>query len=121
MIVLDQQVEETVMHHLSSFQAGDMNAVMSDYTDNSKLITPTAVLSGRNEIRQFLTELSTHFPVGESVFNLEKFIVDENLAYIVWNAKTPTLEISLASDTFIIKEGKILKQTFIGKMRELNK
>ena len=121
MTTLSELVEQTVMHHLNSFQAADMNAVMSDYTDHSKLITPTAVLSGEKEIRQFLTELSTYFIVGESVINMEKFIVDDNLVYIVWNAKTPTLELSLASDTFIIENGKILKQTFVGIMRELKK
>ncbi len=119
MTALYEQVEQTIMHHLSSFQAADLKEVMSDYTDNSKLVTPTAVLSGKDEISQFLTELSTHFPVGKSQINLEKLIVDDNLAYIVWNAKTPTLEVSMASDTFIIEEGKILKQTFIGKMQEL--
>lgn len=117
-IMLETQVKEIIMHHLSSFQANDMDEVMSDYTDDSKLITPTQVLSGKTEIRNFLTELSTHFPVGQSKINLENLVVDHKLAYIVWNAKTPTIEVSLASDTFIIEEGKIHQQTFIGQIQE---
>ena len=117
--MLEQQVKEVIMHHLSSFQANDMDEVMSDYTEESKLITPTQVLSGKTEIRNFLTELSTHFPVGQSEINLENLVIDDKLAYIVWNAKTPTLDISLASDTFIIEEGKIHQQTFIGQMQEV--
>jgi len=116
--MLETQIKEIIMHHLSSFQANDMDEVMFDYTDDSKLITPTQVLSGKTEIRNFLTALSTHFPEGQSKINLENIVIDNKLAYIVWNAKTPTLEVSLASDKFIIEEGKIHQQTFIGQMQE---
>lgn len=121
MTASDNKVEHLIMHHLSSFQTGDIDAIMSDYTENSKLITPTAVLSGKKEIRKFLSELLILLPVGESAINLEKLIVDEDLAYIVWNAKAPAVEVSFASDTFIIKGQKILKQTFIGNMQEPGK
>lgn len=116
---MNNQVEEIVLHHLSSFLAADINEVMTDYTENSKLITPNDVLSGKKEIMQFLSKLATHFPVGASNVKLERLITDENLAYIIWNAKTPTLEVNLASDTFLIEDGKILKQTFVGNIEEL--
>ncbi len=117
----DNKTEQVVIHHLSSFQAGDMDAVMSDYTENAKLITPTAVLSGKKEIREFLSGLLVLLPAGKSEINLEKLTVDDDLAYIVWNAKAPAIEVPMASDTFVIKGGKIHKQTFIGDMQEPGK
>jgi hypothetical protein len=43
---------------------------------------------------------------------MDKMIIENELAYIVWHAKTPTIEIPLGTDTFIIKSGKIKRQTF---------
>jgi hypothetical protein len=36
--------------------------------------------------------------------------------YLVWKAKTPSLHVPMGSDTFIIKDGKISQQTFVGQL-----
>jgi hypothetical protein len=51
---------------------------------------------------------SLHYPI--------KVIVNDGLAFITWHAKTPSLDVSLGSDTFIIKDGKISQQTFVGQL-----
>ena len=111
---------KVVVHHLTSFQENDLDAVMEDYTEESVIITQDASYRGLDEIRGFLTGLSTHFPKGKSELVLDKMVSEGELTYIVWHAKTPTLNVTLGSDTFIIKNGKITQQTFAGLMQFLN-
>lgn len=112
----NQVVENIIQHHLVSFQQADIDAVMSDYSENAQLITPEHEFKGREEIRGFITELSKHFPTGQSEINLEKLTTVDQLGFIVWNAKTPSVDVHSASDTFVIEDGKISYQTFAGDL-----
>ena len=42
--------------------------------------------------------------------------VDGNTAYIVWKAETADNRFELGTDTFIVQNGKIVTQTFAGKI-----
>ena len=106
--------ETVIMHHLSSFQNNDLEAVISDYTDQSVLITQAATYTGIEEIRGFFTGLVIHFPKGKSEFELDKITYSDDMVYIVWHAKTPSLSVPIGSDTFMVKKGKIQQQTFVG-------
>ena len=106
-----------LIHHLNSFQNNDLKALMSDYTNKSVLVTQAATYRGLNEIEVFFIDLIKHFPSQKASFELDKMEVDDEMVYIVWHANTPSLEVPLGSDTFIIKEGKIYKQTFVGQMK----
>ena len=103
------------MHHLSSFVENDLDAVISDYTDESILITPDSIYMGPAEIRAFFVGLMVHFPKGQSSFELDKIVAKDEMVYIVWHAKTPSVTVPLASDTFVLRGGKIHQQTFIGE------
>src|SRR4051812_7404372 len=91
-----------LVRHLNSFMHNDLQAVMLDYTDKSLLITQDATYTGLNEIKEFFTNLMIHFPKQESKFELDKMIVKDELGFIVWHANTPSLIVSLGTDTFII-------------------
>jgi predicted SnoaL-like aldol condensation-catalyzing enzyme len=108
------------MRHLSSFQENNLQAVMSDYTNESVLITQDATYEGPDEIMAFFTSLIAQFPKQKSSFELDKIVVNGELVYIVWHGKTPSLDVPFATDTFIIKDGKIHQQTFAGQIRSNN-
>jgi len=114
---LNDTSRNVVMHHLSSFLDNDLEAVMSDYTNKSVLITQVATYTGLVEIKAFIAGLITHFPKLRSSLELDKIVINDGLVYIVWHAKTPTLEVALGSDTFIIKDGSIYRQTFAGELK----
>ena len=105
--------KDIIMHHLTSFQNNDLEAVVRDYTDESVLITQNETYKGIKAIRQFFTGLMKYFPKQKSSFDLDKIVVNDGLVYIVWHAKTPSLTIGLGSDTFVIKDGKIFQQTYV--------
>ncbi len=106
-----------ILHHLASFQENDLEAVMSDYTKESVLITQDATYRGPEEIKVFFANLMMHFPKSTSNFTLDKVVANNELVYIVWHATTPSLEAPIGTDTFIIKDGKIYQQTFAGQMK----
>ena len=111
-----KNAESVLMHHLSSFQENDLESVMSDYTNESVLITADATYTGLKEISNFFTDLIPHFPKQQSILEIKKMVVQDGLAFIVWQAKTPSLYVSFGSDTFFIKKGKIFQQTFVCQM-----
>ena len=108
----DEITQLVLDHHLEAIHDNDLEAVISDYTDDSMIITPEATLTGLEEIRAFFVAILPAFPTEGTTFVLDKTVVEGEIAYIVWHADTPTLEAPFGTDTFIVKEGKISLQTF---------
>lgn len=117
---LSELSENVLVRHLNSFNHNDLETLMADYTEQSVLITHDAIYSGIEEIRSFFVELMNHFPKNYSNFELDKLVINDELAFIIWHATTPSLEVPLGTDTFIIKGGKIHQQTFAGQLKFLN-
>ena len=98
-----------IQNHLRSATIG-VDAILEDYTDESVLVTHDATYRGPAEIRGFFTALLASLPAGffETMKMHRQEIVGE-LAYILWE-RQPI--ISGATDTFVVRNGKILFQTF---------
>jgi len=101
--------EAVLQNHLRAAKIG-VDAVMQDYTDQSVLITHDATYRGLAEIRRFFTALFEELPAGffDTVTMQRQEIVGE-VAYILWQ-REPV--ITQATDTFVVRNGKILVQTF---------
>jgi SnoaL-like domain len=107
--VRPMSTEEVLRNHLRSARVG-VDAVMEDYTDQSVLITHHATYRGLAEIRVFFTALFESLPAGFfDTMTMRREEVDGEFAYIVWE-REPV--ISRATDTFVVRDGKILLQTF---------
>lgn len=106
-----------LIHHINAIDANDLNELLADYTEASVLITMDTRICGLKEIGAFFKKFIRHFPKEGSSFFLDRVVVEAELIYILWHAKTPSLTVDLGSDTFIIKDGKILQQTFAGILK----
>ncbi|MBI1341922.1 MAG: nuclear transport factor 2 family protein [Terrimonas sp.] len=115
----NEMSQYVLLRHLSSFQENDLEALMEDYTSDSVLITPNTSYTGLEEIKEYFADLISHFPKQKSIVKIDKTVINDDLVYIVWHAKTPSLEVSFATDTFIIKKDKILRQTFAGQLTSI--
>jgi predicted SnoaL-like aldol condensation-catalyzing enzyme len=104
---LNDASRSIVMNHLNSFIDQQLEGVLSDYTEESVLITQDASYTGPEEIRGFFTGLMAYFPNEAPGVKLDKLIVNNDLVFIVWHATTPSLEVKLGTGTFIIRDGKI--------------
>lgn len=103
--------EEVLNKHLTSFGAGDVDALMEDYTDDSVIILQSGVLEGPESIRGLFEGLVAEFSKPGMTFSLDAAHVTGNVAFIVWHAETADNVYSYATDTFVIEDGKIQSQT----------
>ena len=110
---IDQdKTKEVLDHHWIAFIGGDLEAVMADYTEESMLITPTETFKGLDEIRGAFVNAFKAYPQDQSSLKLVKSVVERDVAYIIWEADAPAFTLEMGSDTFIIRNGKIIRQTF---------
>ena len=108
--------QEVLTHHLDSFGKGDLAGIMADYTAASRIFTPNGVLKGLDAIRELFTALFKEFAKPGMSFDMSRQDVDGDTAYIVWRAETADNRYELGTDTFVVKDGKIVTQTFAGKI-----
>ena len=112
-----QTAEAVFRHHLEAFGAGDLDEILTDYTDDSVAIYDDRVARGRDEIRAFFEHwLEALLPPG-CRFDLERLQATEDLVFITWTAETEKLEFELGTNTFLIRDDKILRQTVAAKIR----
>jgi hypothetical protein len=114
-LLLDHRADQTLQDHLCALREGDVDAIMADYSKNALLFTPDAVLRGRDEIRGFFEELLAALPPG-SVLNVTQSAVDNELAYLVWNGESDELHIPLATETLVVRQGRIMRHSFAAQM-----
>jgi len=103
--------EIVFQHHLEAFGNNDINELMSDYSEESELWTPDGAIVGLEAISSFFSYAFTLFPKGKTQLEVKKIIVKDDKVYLVWNADSPIVNVPFATDSFIIKEGKILWQS----------
>lgn len=107
---------DVLQHHLDAFGKGDVNAILSDYTDQSMLFTPQKVLRGPRELKPMFESLVAEFGKPGMTFQMIAQFVEGETAYLVWSAETADNFYRLGTDTFIIRGGKIVTQTFAAKI-----
>ena len=108
--------QDVLTHHLNSFGDFDIAAIMADYTAESRFFTPNGLLRGSEAIRRFFVRLFEEFAKPGMSFEMLRQEVDGDAAYIVWKAETADNRFELGTDTFIVQDGKIVTQTFAGKI-----
>jgi len=98
-----EQTEAVVEHHMAALQAGDIDTVMEDYTDESVfIINLGGVSTGRDAIRPFFEAAGA--PSG---FTPTATHVAGDTYYVTWTADG----IAFGTDTLVVRDGKIAVQT----------
>lgn len=110
----EEKTKEVLSHHWEAFKNNDLEETMKDYTEESVLVTPDATYTGLEEIRTNFVNAFKAFPKDSTTFTLNKSLVVQDIGYILWQSKTPAFNLTFATDTFIIRNGKIIRQTFAG-------
>lgn len=103
--------EDVLDHHLAAFGAQDIENTIADYADDAVLITQGETYRGREELSTLFEGLFAEFSQSDVTFSLEEKTVEDEYAYIVWQAETPDNDYEFATDTFVIREGNIVAQT----------
>jgi ketosteroid isomerase-like protein len=107
--------KDVLDHHLKSFSEGDLKGILSDYAPEAVMFTPDGPLRGPDEIRPLFQALIAEFGKPGAAFTLKRQSIDGDYAYILWTAETADSVYEVATDTFVVQNGKITAQSFTGK------
>jgi ketosteroid isomerase-like protein len=108
--------QDVLNRHLGSFGKRDLAGILSDYAPGAVLFTPDGPLRGVDEIRPFFQSLIAEFEQPDSSFRLTHQSIEGNHAYILWSAETADNVYELGADMFVVRDGKIVAQSFAGKI-----
>jgi len=103
--------------HLKSFAEHDVDGVVSDYSPDAILFAPTGPLKGPAAIRRLFETLIAEFAKPGSSFTMQLRCIDGDHAYILWTAETAHNWYEFATDTFVVRNGKIVAQSFAAKIK----
>ena len=106
---MTSQTSQVLQNHLQA-AARNVDAVMRDYSDQSVLVTGDRTYRGLSEIRAFFSQL-LEGPTGGflKTMKMHRQEIVGDVGYILWEAKP---WFAFATDTFVVRDGKILYQTF---------
>jgi ketosteroid isomerase-like protein len=102
--------------HLRCFYENDLEGVLADYSSDAVLFIPGKPLRGPNAIKPFFQTLLSEFAKPGASFSMREQSVDGDYAYILWSAETADNSYEAATDTFVVRNGKIVAQSFAARI-----
>jgi hypothetical protein len=102
--------------HLKSFADCDVEGVVPDYSSDAVLFVPGGPLKGPESIKPFFQALISEFGKPGSSFTMQVRSIVGDHAYILWTAETAANSYEFATDTFFVRDGKIVAQSFAAKI-----
>jgi ketosteroid isomerase-like protein len=101
--------QEVFAHHAQALGAGDLEGIVSDYTEDAVFITPAGVLRGKDGIRQAFTKLLSDVP--NAAWELPTQIYEGDILLLEWKAESARTRVEDGIDTFVFRNGLIRVQT----------
>ena len=108
--------KDVLAHHLKCFGEGDLTGILSDYALGAVLFTSDGPLKGADAMRPLFQTLIAEFGKPGATFSMKLQSVEGDYAYILWTAQTADNVYELGTDTFVVRDGKIVAQSFTGKI-----
>jgi ketosteroid isomerase-like protein len=108
--------KDVLDHHLKCFGERNLEGILSDYAPAAVLFTTDGPLRGVDAIRPLFQALIAEFGKPGAIFSMKQQFVEGDFAYILWTAETADNVYEMATDTFVVRDGKIVAQSFAGKI-----
>jgi len=109
--------QEVINHHLQAFGEGDAAAILEDCADDAVMIANDGtVLRGKQQLEQMVGEMLADFDDPGASFEMGQIVVEGDIAMITWTAETGSSVYELGSETYLIRDGKIVTHTITMKM-----
>ena len=106
--------EEVLSHHLYFCQKACLEETLEDYDEDSVIVNMGGAVKGLSAIKTFFKDsMETCLP-GDSVYKTIYQHISGEIALCVWSAESSFYSVPFGTDTFIIRNGKIMQQTFSG-------
>jgi ketosteroid isomerase-like protein len=111
---------DVVNQHMKAFSERDLDGVLADYSPDAVLFVPGGPLRGIAAIKPFFQAFVAEFSKPGATFSMRQQYADGGYAYILWSAETADNSYEAATDTFVVREGKIVAQSFAAKITPKN-
>ena len=108
--------KDVLDHHLKCFGERDLKGILSDYAPGAVLFTRDGPLRGAEAMRPLFQALIAEFGKPGAVFSMKQQVVDGDYAYILWTAETAENRYEFATDTFVVRDGRIVAQSFAARI-----
>jgi ketosteroid isomerase-like protein len=108
--------KDVLENHLKCFGEGDLKGILSDYAPGAVFFTPDGPLKGADEIKPLFQAMIAEFGKPGATFSIKQQSIEDDFAYILWTAETADNVYEIATDTFVVRDGKIVAQSFTGKV-----
>ena len=110
-------INDVLERHLGCFAERDVEGVLADYSSDAVFFSPAGPLKGPDAIKPFFQTLFSEFAKPGASFTILQRYIDGDHAYIIWTAETADHSYEFATDTFFVRNGKIVAQSFAAKTR----
>jgi hypothetical protein len=107
---------QVVEQHLKCFGEHDLDGVLADYAPDAVLFVPGEPLRTRDAMRAFFQALIAEFAKPGAMFSMQQQCFQGDYGYILWSAETADNSYEVATDTFVVQNGKIVAQSFAAKI-----
>ena len=113
---------EVLDRHLKCLRVGDLTGFLADFSPEIVVLRPIGfagaggVARGLTAIRPVFSALFAEFAKPGARFEVRQKEIEGDYAYIIWEAETADNFYEPGSDTYVIKNGKIVFQSFAGRI-----
>ena len=108
--------KDVLDHHIKCFGEGDLAGILSDYAPDAILFTSDGPLRGADAMSPFFQAMLAEFGKPGTTFSMMHRSVEGDYAYVLWTAETADNVYELGTDTLVVRDGKIVAQSFAGKI-----
>src|SRR4030095_11181748 len=96
---------------LKVFWRGRPQGILSDYAPGAVLFTPDGPLRGADAITPLFQAMIAEFGKPGATLSMKQQSIEGDYAYILWTAETADNVYELGTDTFVVRDGKIVAQS----------
>jgi ketosteroid isomerase-like protein len=111
-----RSTKDVLDHHVKCFFEFDLEGILSDYAPGAVFFTPDGPLKGADGIRRFYQKMFAEFRKPGMVSSLKHESIEGDYGYALWTAETADNVYELGTDTAVVRNGKIVLQSFAAKM-----
>src|SRR5258708_25349990 len=108
--------QRVVENHIQRFREGDLEGVLEDFSPKAVVFTPSGTLKGKTEIKTLFRNLLEEFGKPAASETVRTAIFEGDYAYLIWSGETVDNNYEFATDTFVVRNGKIVMQSFAAKV-----
>jgi ketosteroid isomerase-like protein len=108
---MSRTAQEIFDAHFGAVTAGDIDAVLADYSPDAVVLTPAGVVQGHDAIRSFFTAALQAVP--EPRFTVDSTVTAADAVLVTWGVTSATARVTGAVDTFVVADDKIRLHTTV--------